>query len=65
MACVFARPEPPWLLLLLLDEPTNHLDLNAIEELEVALRQFDGALVLISHDRAFLQAIGVEREILL
>ena len=63
MACVFARPEPPWLLLL--DEPTNHLDLNAIEELEVALTHFDGALVVISHDRTFLQAIGVEREIVL
>ncbi|RZN27652.1 ABC-F family ATP-binding cassette domain-containing protein [Bradyrhizobium sp. Leo121] len=63
MACVFARPEPP--LLLLLDEPTNHLDLAAIEELESALRDFDGALVVVSPDRAFLQAIGIEREITL
>ncbi|MGY3617446.1 ABC-F family ATP-binding cassette domain-containing protein [Bradyrhizobium sp. USDA 10063] len=63
LACVFARPEPP--LLLLLDEPTNHLDLAAIEELEGALRDFDGALVVVSHDRAFLQAIGIEREITL
>jgi ATPase subunit of ABC transporter with duplicated ATPase domains len=61
MACVFARPQPPFLLLL--DEPTNHLDLASIEELEHALRGFDGALVAISHDRAFLQAIGIEREI--
>jgi ATPase subunit of ABC transporter with duplicated ATPase domains len=63
LACVFARPEPP--LLLLLDEPTNHLDLAAIEELEGALRDFDGALVVVSHDRAFLQAIGIERKIAL
>jgi ATPase subunit of ABC transporter with duplicated ATPase domains len=63
LACVFARPEPP--LLLLLDEPTNHLDLAAIEELEGALRDFDGALVVVSHDRAFLRAIGIEREITL
>jgi ATPase subunit of ABC transporter with duplicated ATPase domains len=63
MACVFARREPPFLLLL--DEPTNHLDLASVEELEHALRGFDGALIVISHDQAFLQAIGIQREILL
>ena len=63
LACVFARPQPPFLLLL--DEPTNHLDLASIEELEHALRGFDGALIVISHDQAFLQAIGIQREIVL
>jgi ATPase subunit of ABC transporter with duplicated ATPase domains len=63
MACVFARPQPPYLLLL--DEPTNHLDLASIEELESALASFDGALIAISHDDAFLRAIGIEREIVL
>jgi ATPase subunit of ABC transporter with duplicated ATPase domains len=63
MACVFARPQPP--LLLLLDEPTNHLDLASIEELEAALGGFDGALMVVSHDQTFLQAIGIEREIAL
>lgn len=63
LACVFARPEPP--LLLLLDEPTNHLDLASIEELEAALVDFDGALILVSHDRRFLQTIGIKREIAL
>ena len=43
---------------LLLDEPTNHLDLPTIEWLEALLRERQGALVLISHDRAFLRALG-------
>jgi ATPase subunit of ABC transporter with duplicated ATPase domains len=63
LACVFARPQPPFLLLL--DEPTNHLDLASIEELENALKGFDGALIAISHDQAFLSAIGIKREIAL
>ncbi len=63
LACVFARSQPPFLLLL--DEPTNHLDLASIEELEHALRGFDGALIVISHDQAFLRAIGIQREIVL
>jgi ATP-binding cassette subfamily F protein 3 len=42
--------------LLLLDEPTNHLDLAAIEWLEVAVRRRRGALLVASHDRAFLDA---------
>jgi ATPase subunit of ABC transporter with duplicated ATPase domains len=63
MACVFAAPQPPFLLLL--DEPTNHLDLTSIEELETALKGFDGALIVISHDQAFLQAIGIQRELVL
>jgi ATPase subunit of ABC transporter with duplicated ATPase domains len=63
IACVFAAPQPPFLLLL--DEPTNHLDLAAIEELEQALNGYDGALIVISHDEVFLQAIGIRREITL
>ncbi|HEX3689770.1 MAG TPA: ABC-F family ATP-binding cassette domain-containing protein [Solirubrobacteraceae bacterium] len=43
---------------LILDEPTNHLDLESREALESALREFAGSLLLVSHDRALLDAIG-------
>ena len=44
--------------ILLLDEPTNHLDIPAIEWLEEQLRNFNGALILITHDRRFLQNVA-------
>jgi len=43
---------------LLLDEPTNHLDIPTIEYLEKQLAQFKGAIILITHDRVFLQKIA-------
>jgi ABC transport system ATP-binding/permease protein len=48
-----AEPE-----LLLLDEPTNHLDIDAIEWLQDLLRAWKGALVIVSHDRAFIDAVA-------
>jgi ATPase subunit of ABC transporter with duplicated ATPase domains len=46
---------------LVLDEPTNHLDLPAVEELERALGAYDGTLILVTHDRRFLEQVGVTR----
>ena len=48
---------------LVLDEPTNHLDLPAIEQLELALDGYDGTLLLVTHDRALLDAVRITRTI--
>ncbi|MEX3564847.1 ABC-F family ATP-binding cassette domain-containing protein [Micrococcus endophyticus] len=47
--------------LLVLDEPTNHLDLEAIEQLEQALETYDGALLLVTHDRRMLATVRLDR----
>jgi ATPase subunit of ABC transporter with duplicated ATPase domains len=50
--------------LLVLDEPTNHLDLPAIEQLEQALGQYDGTLLLVTHDRRLLEHVPVTRHLM-
>ncbi|MGH8707466.1 MAG: ATP-binding cassette domain-containing protein [Burkholderiales bacterium] len=53
LARLFARPAN----VLVLDEPTNDLDIESLELLEAALQDYDGALLLVSHDRAFLDNV--------
>jgi ATPase subunit of ABC transporter with duplicated ATPase domains len=61
LACALMAVRPPQLIVL--DEPTNHLDLDSIAAVEAALAAYDGAVLVVSHDRDFLAAIGVTREI--
>ena len=61
LACVLGGEAPPPLLIL--DEPTNHLDIESIEAVEAGLRAYDGALLVVSHDEAFLEAVGILRRV--
>jgi ATPase subunit of ABC transporter with duplicated ATPase domains len=61
LACVLGATTPPPLIIL--DEPTNHLDIDAIEAVEAGLSAYDGALLVVSHDEPFLEAIGITRRI--
>lgn len=63
LACVLGSATPP--ALLILDEPTNHLDIDSIEAVEAGLRAYDGALLVVSHDEPFLEAIGITRRLAL
>lgn len=62
LACVLWREEATQLLLL--DEPTNHLDLASVQAIEAALATFPGALLVVSHDEAFLNGLNLTHEMM-
>src|SRR5215510_3724902 len=61
LACLLGADQSPEILIA--DEPTNNLDLPSVEELVFALRGFGGALIVVSHDAAFIEELDVGRVI--
>lgn len=61
LACLLMAAQPPQLLIL--DEPTNHLDFASIFRIESALKCYQGAMIVISHDACFLNNIGITRQL--
>lgn len=61
LACLLSASTPPQCLIL--DEPSNHLDLQSLAILEEMLRQFQGTLIVVSHDRYFLKSIQCDFKI--
>jgi ATPase subunit of ABC transporter with duplicated ATPase domains len=63
IACVLASGNTPELLIL--DEPSNNLDLKSLDELTKTLNQYNGALLIVSHDKQFLNEIKIEKQIII
>jgi ATPase subunit of ABC transporter with duplicated ATPase domains len=63
LACLFAKAEPPGLILL--DEPTNNLDLKSIQQMSKMLNEYGGSLIVVSHDRDFINDLQVNQDLIL
>ena len=63
LCCLTISNETPEIIIL--DEPTNNLDIQNIEILTAAINEYQGTLIVISHDQSFLEQIGMEKSILL
>ncbi len=61
LACTLMAKHPPQLLIL--DEPTNHLDIDSMQSIEFALKAYQGALLVVSHDQKFLDNLKVTKTI--
>jgi ATPase subunit of ABC transporter with duplicated ATPase domains len=63
IACLMAAKHAPKLLIL--DEPSNNLDIKSTEELTSALNQYNGALLIVSHDKIFLKDLNIRKRLVL
>lgn len=63
LCCLTISDEAPEIIIL--DEPTNNLDIQNIEILTAAINEYQGTLIVISHDQSFLEQIGIEKSILI
>lgn len=61
LACILMSQRPPQLLIL--DEPTNHLDFESITSIETTLKNYQGAMIVVSHDERFLRNAGAKKTV--
>ena len=63
LCCLTINNQSPDMIIL--DEPTNNLDLQNVEILTTAINEYQGTLIVVSHDESFLEQINIERSIVL
>lgn len=61
LACLLASSNSPELIIL--DEPTNNLDIDSVEQLTTAINEYNGAILVVSHDLDFLRSLKLNKEI--